>query len=85
MKESNEKLIKSNAEINEAVGNLSERVSQLEKDLKQKELKREKLEAQSRRENLRFYGIEQDRDETWQESEGQIKDYIAKDLGSKIT
>ena len=85
VKESNEKLIKSNNEINEAVGNLSERVSQLEKDLKQSELKREKLEAQSRRENLRFYGIEQDRDETWQESEGKIKDYIAKDLEMNVS
>ena len=60
VKESNEKLIKSNDEINETVGQLNHRVSKLEKDLKQSEMKREQLEAQSRRENLRFYGIEED-------------------------
>ena len=36
---------------------LNDRVGQLETDLKSSEEKREKLEAQSRRENLRFHGI----------------------------
>ena len=80
VKESNEKLIKSNDEINENVGQLNQRVSQLEKDLKQSESKREQLEAQSRRENLRFYGIEEDRYENWQDSERKIREYITKDL-----
>lgn len=49
-------------------------------DLKQSELKREQLEAQSRRENLQFYGIKEDRDETWKDSGRKIRDYIEKDL-----
>ena len=43
VKESNEKLIKNHVEIDETVGNLSERESQLDEDLKQSELKRGKV------------------------------------------
>ena len=61
-----EKLIRSNSETNKTVEDLSKKVSNLEKDLAQSEKKREKLEAQSRRENLKFYGLDDDKDETSQ-------------------
>ena len=59
---------------------LNDRVGQLETDLKSSKEKREKLEAQSRRENLRFHGIPASRDETWEETEDKVREYISKDL-----
>ena len=44
-------------------------------------MKTERLEAQSRRDNLRFHGFEDKRDETWEESELKVRDYIRDDLG----
>ena len=80
VKESNQKLAESQEEINQNVKELNDRVGQLETDLKSSEEKREKLEAQSRRENLRFHGIPESRDETWEETEDKVREYISKDL-----
>ncbi|MEW8544972.1 MAG: hypothetical protein AB2693_15715 [Candidatus Thiodiazotropha sp.] len=76
----NEKLVESNDRINENVKTLNDRVELLESKLKDSEEKRERLEAQSRRENLRFYGMSEDRDESWEGTENKIRDYISKDL-----
>ena len=80
VKESNQRLIDSQADINQNVKSLNDRVEKLELHLKSSEEKREKLEAQSRRENLRFHGIPEDRNETWEETEEKVKEYIGKDL-----
>ena len=36
-------------------------------------MKTERLEAQSRRDNLRFYGFDDKNDESWEESETRVK------------
>ena len=56
VKESHERLIESNNEIKEDVKDQTKRVESLETELQASEDKREHLEAQSRRVNLRFYG-----------------------------
>ena len=62
-KETSDRLIASNNKISEEVNYLSKKVTKLESDLKASEEKRERLEAQSRRENLRLYGLPEDRNE----------------------
>lgn len=34
---------------------------------------------------MRFYGMEKDRDEIWEDTERKVKDYIGKDLGTADT
>lgn len=38
------------------------------------------MEAQSRRDNLRFYGFKDKRDETWEETENTVRSYPTNDL-----
>lgn len=66
--------------MNDNVKDLPDRVKKLETDLKSREEMRERLEAQPRRENLRFHGIPKDRDEPREETKEKIKDYISRDL-----
>ena len=80
VKESNRKLVESQTEINNNVKELTDRVEKLETDLKSSEEKRDRLEAQSRREKLRLHGLPDDRDETWDETEDKVREYISKDL-----
>ena len=80
VKESNRKLVESQREINDNVKELTDRVEKLETDSKSSEEKRERLEAQSRRENLRVHGLPDDRDETWDETEDKVREHISKDL-----
>ena len=54
-------------EMNTTVNNLTSKVTKLELELKQSQRKCEQLEAQSRRENLRLYGLEERPNETWEE------------------
>ena len=68
--------LQSNSEIKENVKDLANRVETLETELQASEEKRERLEAQSRRENLRFYGMPEDKDETCEETESKAKQYI---------
>ena len=42
--------------------------------------KKEQLEAQSRRENLKFYGFTDDKDETWEQSEDKVRTYLSNEL-----
>ena len=48
---------------------------------KENEKKNEKLESQSRRDNLKFFGFDGERNETWEESENKVKNYISEGLG----
>ena len=80
VQETNNKLIESNNQISEDVGNLNKKVAKLESDLKVSEEKRERLEAQSRRENLRIYGLPEEKNETWEDTENKMREYISRDL-----
>ena len=80
VKESNRKLVESQTEINDNVKELTDRVEKLETDLKSSEEKKERLEAQSRCENLRVHGLPDDRGETWDETEDKVRQYISKNL-----
>ena len=52
----------------------------LETRAQEPESRKERLEAQSCRDNLRFYGFEDKRGETWEESENVIRSYISNEL-----
>lgn len=43
--------------------------------------KNEKLEAQSRRDNLKFYNMHGESQETWEQSENKIRTYLSEKLG----
>ena len=59
---------------------LTSTVVNLETRVKEAEKKNENLEAQSRRENLKFYGIEDDRRETWEQTELKTRNYLTTQL-----
>ena len=80
VKESNALLIDSNNRISEDVSNLNKKVTKLESDLKVSEERRERLEAQSRRENLPIYGLPEEKNETWEDTESKVREYIGRDL-----
>ena len=80
VKETSDRLIVSNNKISEEVNCLSKKVTKLESDLKVSEEKRERLEAQSRRENLRIYGLSEDRNESWDDTENKVREYMSRDL-----
>lgn len=76
VKESNRKLVESHAEINETVEELTGRVDKLEAEIKSNKEQR----AQWRRISLRIHGLPEDGEETSEETEGRIREYISKDL-----
>ena len=69
-----------NSILTKQVTDLQSTVSQLESSAQEAEIRNERLEAQSRRDNLRFYGSEDKQGETWEESENKVRSYIANDL-----
>ena len=79
VKETSDRLIVSNNKISEEVNCLN-KVTKLESDLKASEEKRERLEAQSRRENLRTYGLPEDRNESWDDTENKVREYMRRYL-----
>ena len=80
VKESNKRLEYNQIEMNSTVNHLTTKVTTLEAELKFSQPKCEQLEAQSRRENLRLYGMEEKQNETWEETAQNVRDYIRKDL-----
>ena len=81
LKKDNMKLKQQNEFLTNKVDELSSSVAELECSSKQNELRYEKLEAQSRRENLRFFEIPKTPRETWDQSEDKVRDYISNSLG----
>lgn len=64
------KLLKEqNAYLTKQVSELQTTVMQLESRTRETEKKNERLEAQSRRDTIRFHGLEDKMGETWEESE----------------
>ena len=62
-------------------------MSRLEVRTTEAERKNEQLEAQSRRNNLKFptlHGIKEDRGETWEQSEGKVREYLSTKLNIDV-
>ncbi|MES9884418.1 MAG: hypothetical protein ABW185_26525 [Sedimenticola sp.] len=77
LKLDNTLLRQQNAVLTEKVETLSHNVEDVQKASLEHERKTEKLEAQSRRENLKFHGIAEDRDESCEE---KVRHYLS-DIG----
>ena len=68
------KLLKDkNVRLRKQVNELKSSVSKLGSQHKEREMKTELLEVQSRRDNLRFYGFDDRSDESWEELETRNK------------
>ncbi|MEW8546814.1 MAG: hypothetical protein AB2693_25145 [Candidatus Thiodiazotropha sp.] len=80
LKKDNKLLKQQNESLSNQVTVLNASVSNLELRTKETERKNEQLEAQSRRENLKFYGIDDDKAETWDQSESKIREYLSNEL-----
>ena len=85
LKKDNMKLKQQNEFLTNKVDELSSSVAELECSSKQNELRYEKLEAQSCRENLRFFEIPETPRGTWDHSEEKVRDYIFNSLGINDT
>ena len=66
LKTENETLKQENAELSKKVDDLNSKV--------------EHLEAQSRRENLKFFNIPESKGETWEQSEDKVRQYLKDNL-----
>ena len=66
--------------MNDIVSNSNKKVDSLEKELRSSQEKCEHLEAQSRRENLTIYGMDERANETWEDTEAKVREYIGEDL-----
>lgn len=80
LKKDNKLFKKQNKGLSSQVSELSKSVSRLEVRTTEPERKNEQLEAQSRRDNLKFHGIKEDRCETWEQSEWQVRKYLSTEL-----
>ena len=63
--------------LSEKVELLTNSVDDMKKSALENEMRSERLEAQSRRDNLKFYGIEDKRNETWEEAEDKVRREIS--------
>ena len=81
LKQDNKCLKKQNKNLTQQVEKLSADLQSVAELAKENEKKNEKLESQSRRDNLKFFGFEGERNETWEESENKVKNYISEGLG----
>lgn len=70
-----------NKRLAKEVSELSTSVDELKVKTEKNHLKNEKLEAQSRRENLKFFNIDKSVIETWDQSEQKVREYISTELG----
>lgn len=80
LKKDNTFLKDENKRLTREVSELSASVEELKVETKKNQLKNEKLEAQSRRENLKFFNIDESDNETWDQSEQKIRGYIRTEL-----
>ena len=80
LKKDNKELKEENKRLSRQMSELSATVTELENAARKSELKTDKLEAQSRCDNLRFFSIDEAVNESWEESEKKVRDYIQKDL-----
>lgn len=80
LKKDNQHLKQQNERLSKQVYELSNSVTKLEARAKESEKKNEQLETQSRRDNLKFYGIEEDPKETWEQTETKLRTYLSDEL-----
>ena len=80
VKESNKKLETTQKEMKDDFKDMTDKVDRLEKQLKTSESKCEQLGAQSRRDNLRLFGIQERENETWDDTETRVRQFIKRDL-----
>ena len=85
LKLDNIQLKQQNATLSSQVMDLTTTVIGLETKVLETERKNEQLEAQSRRENLKFYGVDEDQNETWEQSETKVRDYLSNELDMNET
>lgn len=69
-----------NKTLSKKVDVLSSELESVEKVAQENQRKNERLESQSRRENLKFYGIDETRRESWEESERKVRTYLSEEL-----
>ena len=67
--------------IDDKIQSLMEGNEKIESRLKWVEDKLSRLEDQSRRENLLFFGIKESKDETWDETERKISQFMKEKMG----
>ena len=80
LKHDNKQLKQQNENLSKQVSDLTTTVICLENRMNETEKKNENLEAQSRRDNLKFYGISEEPGETWDQSEEKIRNYLSNEL-----
>ena len=80
LKKDNKHLKQQNESLSQQVTELTTTVINLETRMNEAEKRNEQLEAQSRRENLKFYGFTDDKDETWEQSEDKVRTYLSNEL-----
>ena len=85
LKRDNALLKQQNEGLGKQVSTLSVSVARLEARIAETEKKNEHLEAQSRRENLKFYGLNDEQGETWEQSEANVREYLTRDLGMNVS
>ena len=80
LKRDNRQLKQQNRVITNEINQMKTAFSKLEVRTTEAEKKNENLEAQSRRDNLKFFGFQDDDKETWEQSEDKVREYIRTEL-----
>ncbi|MEW8547208.1 MAG: hypothetical protein AB2693_27170 [Candidatus Thiodiazotropha sp.] len=80
LKKDNRCLKQQNASLSQQVTELTTTVVNLESRMNETEKRNEQLKAYSRRENLKFFGLIDDKTETWDQSENKVRAYLSNEL-----
>ena len=81
LKRDNRKLKEENNVRSNTIDEMSRTIDKLEELAYEKEKKNEHLEAQSRRENLKFFNVSETRqNESWEETVNKIRQYLTEEL-----
>ena len=73
-----------NKKLLQKVEHLSNSINEVRKIAIDSERRSELLEAQSRRDNLKFYGINEEKNETWADTETKVRHEISR-LGLDVS
>ena len=78
LKSENTLLKEENKKLLQKVEHLSTSINEVRKIATDSERRSERLEAQSRRDNLKFYGIDKKKNETWADTETKVRHEISR-------
>ena len=81
LKKENEELKKQNDQLVDSVSSLQRKVEDLNKSNGDLLNRLDNLQGQSRSKNLKFYNMSESVEETWEQTEKKVRDYIENDLG----